>query len=266
MQNPYEILGVNRDARPEDIKRAYRKLASQHHPDKGGDKERFQQIQTAYDTLSDPNRRSAYDNPNPFANQGFNFNFSAGNPFDFQSIFNAFGTQFHNPGQQRFQQQSRMSLWITLEDVAAGGRRTVNVASAQGSVTVEIEIPLGIDDGATVQYPRTGPMGTDLLITFRIHPNAKFQRQGPNLTMDHTVSVWDLVLGAEVLVRDILGDTISLTIPPRTQPGTVFRLKQKGLRQRNGSPGDLLIRIQARIPDHVPESVITALEQARSNN
>jgi curved DNA-binding protein len=263
MQNPYQTLGVNHNATPDDIKRAYRKLASQHHPDKGGDKTRFQEVQSAYDTLSDPQKRAQYDNPpNPFGQHGFNFTNNGGG-FNFENIFNVFGAQFHNPHQQRMQQQARMSLWITLSDVAEGGRRTISVGSPQGNITVEIEIPLGINDGDTVQYPKTGPLGMDLLITFRIHPNPRWERQGPNLTIEQTVSVWDLILGSEIPVKDILGNTMSLTIPPRTQPGTVFRLRERGLRQRSGSTGDFFIRMQAKIPEYIPESIIDAIGQAR---
>lgn len=261
MQNPYETLGVKRDATADEIKRAYRRLASQHHPDKGGDKTTFQEIQAAYDTLSDPNRRAAFDNPRQ---QFHNFGFPSNGAFDFQTVFDIFGTRFQQPHQQRMAQQARMSLWVTLNDVAEGGRRTVSVGSQQGTATVEIEIPLGIQDGDTVQYPKTGPMGMDLLITFRIHPNPKWERQGPNLTTEHAVTVWDLILGAEITVTDILGATLSLNIPPRTQPGTVFRLRERGLRQRNGTAGDMFVRIQARIPDHIPTSLIDAITDAQS--
>jgi len=261
MQNPYQTLGIDPSSTPEEIKRAYRKLASQHHPDKGGDTKKFQEIQTAYDTLSNPQQRAAYDNPNPFGAGGFSF--SAGGPFDFESIFNAFGTQFRTP-HQRMQQHARMSLWITLEDVARGGAKTVSVGSSHGTVTVEIEIPAGIDDGDSVQYPKIGPAGMDLIVTFRIHPNARWQRQGPNLVTEQPVSVWDLILGAEIPVRDLLGNTLSLTIPPRTQPGTTLRLQQRGLRQRNGVPGDLFVRVQARIPDHIPIDLIDTIEKNRN--
>jgi len=258
MQNPYQTLGVERNAPADEIKRAYRKLASQHHPDKGGDKTRFQEIQQAYDTLSDANRRAAYDNPQP---QGFGF--QANGPFDFQTIFDVFGARFQQPHQQRVQ-QARMTLWITLQDVAQGGRKTISVGSSQGTVTVEIEIPLGIEDGNTVQYPKTGPMGMDLLISFRIHPNPRWERNGPNLTTEQTVSIWDLVLGAEIQVRDILGTTLSLTIPPRTQPGTTFRLRGRGLQQRSGTTGDLFVQVQAIIPNHIPENLIDAIVQTRN--
>jgi DnaJ-class molecular chaperone len=264
MQNPYHTLGVDQNASPEDIKRAYRKLASQHHPDKGGDKARFQEIQSAYDTLTNPQRRAAFDNPGPFRHQDFNFNFGAGDAFDFQSIFNAFGTRFHHQQQPQRQQHARMTLWITLEDAAHGGQKTVSVASSHGNTTIEIDIPLGINDGDTVQYQKLGPGGIDLLITFRIHPNARWQRQGPNLTTDLPVSIWDLILGAEIAIQDILGNTLTVTIPPRTQPGTMFRLRERGLRQRNSVTGDLFVKIQAQIPQHIPEDLIKSIESNRN--
>ena len=257
MTNHYQTLGVDRGASPDEIKRAYRRLASQHHPDKGGDKHKFQEIEQAYRTLSDPQQRAQHDNPpNPFGHMG-------GQGFNFESIFDIFGTRFQHPHQQRMQ-QARMSLWITLQDVAEGGRKTISVGSQAGNVTVEIEIPLGINDGDTVQYPKTGPMGMDLLITFRVHPNPRWERQGLNLIAEQAVSIWDLILGSEIMVRDVLGNTLSLSIPPRTQPGTTFRLRERGLRQRSGDTGDLLVRVQATIPESIPESLVDAIAQTRN--
>jgi curved DNA-binding protein len=262
MQNPYQTLGVNQGASPDEIKQAYRRLASRYHPDKGGDKVKFQEIQSAYDTLTDPQKRQTYDNPNPFG-PGVNFSFRSGSPFDFENIFNAFGTQFHHQQPPR-NQHARMNLWITLEDVAHAGKKTVSVGTTQGNFTVEIEILPGLEDGNTVQYPGIGPNGLDLIVTFRIHNHPRWERSGPNLTTEHSASVWDLIVGADAEVRDIMGNTLSVTIPPRTQPGTVFRLKNRGLKQRNGPNGDLFVRVQARIPDHIPESIITAIESIRN--
>jgi DnaJ-class molecular chaperone len=258
MTNYYQTLGVDRDATPDAIKKAYRRLASQYHPDRdGGDKNKFQEVEEAYRILSDPQKRAQHDNsPNPFGGMG-------AQGFNFESIFDIFGTRFQHQHQQRMQ-QARMSLWITLQDVAKGGRKTISVGSQAGNITVEIEIPLGINDGDTVQYPKTGPMGMDLLITFRIHPNPQWERQGHNLITEHAVSVWDLILGAEIAVRDVLGNILSMAVPSRTQPGTVFRLRDRGLRQRSGATGDLLVRIQATIPETIPESLVDAISQTRN--
>lgn len=259
MQNPYQILGVNRDATADEIKRAYRKLASQHHPDRGGNTQTFQEIQAAYDTLSDPNKRAAYDNPG-FGGGPGGFGFRSDAPFDFQSIFDIFGTRFQQPQQPR-RQQARMSLWITLRDVAQGGHRTISVGSPQGTTAVEIEIPLGIEDGDTVQYPGIGPGGIDLVISYRIHPEPRFARQGLNLYTDHTVDIWSLITGGTTQIRDLLGNVLEMTIPPRTQPGTTVRLRGRGLQNRNNNFGDCLVRLQARIPDHIDPELLSLIEK-----
>ena len=262
MTNYYQTLGIAQTATTDEIKRAYRKLASQHHPDKeGGDKHKFQDIQRAYDTLSDPNKRAAHDNPqahNPFGN------FGPQTGFDFENIFSVFGARFQQHPQQQRTQLARMTLWITLQDVAQGGRKTISVGTHQGTMTVEIEIPSGINDGDSVQYAGIGPGGMDLVIMFRIHPNPKWTRQGPNLTMDYELTVWDLILGGETTVRDILGNQLSLTIPPMTQPRTTFRLRGRGLAQKNGPPGDLFVRVQAVLPLDIPQGIIDAIAQTRT--
>jgi len=245
MQNPYQTLGVARDATPDQIKRAYRKLASQHHPDKGGDKSRFQEIQSAYDLLTNPNRAV---NDSPFGNfqqAGFNFD----------HIFDIFGARFQQP-QQRMSQHARMSLWVTIRDIASGGKRTVSVGTQQGTQTVEIEIPLGINDGDTVQYPGIGPAGMDLVVTFRIHPDPEWQRQDLNLITERTIEIWTLILGGEIQVRDILQTTFDVKINPGTQPGTLIRLKGRGLRSRSGQVGDLLIRVQASVPTDIDPDLL----------
>jgi len=258
MPNLYDTLGVRSNATADEIKRAYRKLANQHHPDKGGDTNRFQEIQKAYDTLGDSARRMSYDQPQT---QFHNFGSHAQGPFDFQSIFDVFGTRFQQAQQQQPHQHARMSLWVTLQDIAQDSRKTVSVGTSQGTQVIEIDIPAGINDGDTVQYPGIGPGGMTLLITFRIHPDPKWTRQGPNLITDHAVSVWDLIQGGIITVRDILGANLSLTISARSQPGTVFRLRGRGLAQRGQSPGDLLVRVQAIIPDHIPDAVLVAIAE-----
>jgi len=252
----YSILGVPRTATQDEIKRAFRKLASVHHPDKGGDTAKFQEIQAAYDTLGDEQKRAAYDNPGPEMG-GFQFNQQ---PFDFNNIFNMFGAQF-NPHQQRRPAQARMSLWIQLSDVASGGKRTVSVGSQAGSQIVEIEIPLGVEDGASVMYPGLAPGGVDLVVTFRIHPNPKWQRDGFNLYTDQKVDIWTMITGGEIEVRDILNRELNVAIPPMTQPGQILRCRGRGLPDRSRNPGDMMIRLQAEIPRSIPEDLLSLIRQ-----
>jgi DnaJ-class molecular chaperone len=253
MKNYYQILGIDPSATADEIKRAYRKLASKHHPDKGGDKTKFQEIQAAYNALTNPQHDQ----------QGFG-GFQANAPFDFQTIFDIFGTRFQHPGQtQQRQQQARMSLWITLRDVATGGKRTISVGTQQGTHAVEIEIPLGIGNGDTVQYSGLGPGGMDLVITYRIHPDARFDRHDLNLHTEHAVDVWTLITGGSTMIRDVLGNGLEISVPARTQPGTTVRLRGRGLTGRNSTSGDLLVRLQAQIPAHIDPELIALIEKNR---
>jgi DnaJ-class molecular chaperone len=258
MSDHYSTLGVTHDASPEEIKKAYRRLASEHHPDKGGSTEKFQEIQAAYSVLGDEQKRAEYNQPR---GNHFNFEFNTGPAgFDFNNIFSMFGQHFH-PHQQRQQQHVRMSLWVSLQDIAQGGQRPVNIGTSHGTITIEIEIPMGINDGDNVQYAGLGPGGTDLIINFRIHQNPKWERNGLNLTTNHNVSIWDCLVGAETVVKDILNNQITLTVPPLTQPGSLLRLKGKGLPSRNGPTGDLLVRIQAQVPSYIDPELVEKIKQ-----
>lgn len=257
MKDYYSILGLGKTADPDEIKRAYRKLASQHHPDKGGDTAKFQEIEEAYRVLSDPNQRAAYDNPRPDMG-GFQFH---NQPFDFNNIFNMFGAQFH-PGQhRRGPAQARMSLWIQLSDVASGGKRTVSVGTSVGSHMIEIEVPLGVEDGGSVVYPGLAPGGIDLIVTFRIHPNPRWQRDGFNLYTDQKVSIWTMITGGDIVVRDILNRELSVHVPSMTQPGQILRCRGRGLPDRANNPGDMMIRLQAEIPRNIPEDLLALIRQ-----
>jgi DnaJ-class molecular chaperone len=261
MSDHYQTLGVPRGASPEEIKRAYRKLASQHHPDKGGDTAKFQDIQTAYSVLSDDQKRQQYDNPQQ-GHPNFHFEFGQGpNGFDFNSIFSMFGANFQHPHQGNQRQHTRMSLWVTLTDIAQGGRRPVTIGSQYGSMTVEIEIPLGINDGDNVQYAGIGPNNSDLIVNYRIHPHPKWERNGLHLTTEHAVSVWTCLVGGESEIQDVLGNRLSLNIPPSTQPGSLLRVKSRGLPVKNKMPGDMFVRIQARLPNSIDSELIERIKQ-----
>ena len=258
MTDYYAALGVPKTATADDIKRAFRKLASQHHPDKGGDTQKFQAIQQAYATLGDEQKRAEYDNPRP------QFSGFQGHPggLNINDIFGQmFGQGFGQQHQHPRRSHVRMTLWISLLDVATGGKRTVSLGTQSGVSAVEIEIPLGINDGDNVQYEGIGPGGSDLVVQFKMTPDRVWQRDGLNLTQEVRVDIWNLILGGNLTIDTVTGKTLSTRVPARTQPGTVLRLKAQGLRDRAGRTGDIMVRVQAQIPENIPPEIIDAIQK-----
>lgn len=245
MKDYYKLLGISKSADADEIKKAYRKLASVHHPDKGGDTAKFQDIQEAYAILSDPDKRSAYDNPRSQFGPG-----PGGPGFNFDAIFDMFGTDFR----QARQHNPRVAIWISLTDVMTGGPRPVSLQTGNTTTNVEINIPPGITDGDSVRYPGLMPGGHDLIVTYRIKPDPVWRQDGTNLIIDQIIDIWDLILGCSITIKNILGTELAITIPPETQPNSLLRVRGQGLPARkltgdwvNAPSGDLLLRLQARI-------------------
>ena len=258
MTDHYATLGVPKTANADDIKRAFRRLASQHHPDKGGDTQKFQAIQQAYATLGDEQKRAEYDNPRP---QFGGFHGTPGGVNINDIIGQMFGQQFGQQHQHPRRSHVRMTLWIKLLDVATGGKRTVSLGTQAGVSAVEIEIPLGINDGDNVQYEGIGPGGSDLVVHYRISPDRTWQRDGLNLTQEVRIDIWNLILGGDLTLDTLTGKTLSTTVPARTQPGTVLRLKGQGLQDRAGRTGDIFVRVQTFLPDQIAPEIIAAIQQ-----
>jgi len=253
----YKILGLDRSANDSDIKQAFRRLASQHHPDKGGDCHRFQEVQEAYSVLGDPEQRRQYDSP-----PGVRIHRGGAPGFDFDAIFDMFGAKFGDARNRVT--AARIQLWISLADVAQGGPRTISVSSPAGQHNIEITIPPGLQDGESVRYPRLAPGGVDLVVMFRVRPEPGWQRQDHDVIQDITLEIWDLILGRDIMTTTLSGREIKVAVPPRTQPGSMLRIRGHGLPHRNSSAqGDLLIRLLARLPPDITPDLLEHIRRER---
>lgn len=263
----YSVLGVSRDATEDEIKRAYRKLAAKHHPDRGGSKEEFQRIEEAYRILSDPAERQRYTNGggNPFGSDfnsgfpGFHFNFGGGGS-PFEDIFSGIFRNHQNRGAHVF----RTTVFVSLEQVYAGGTQPLRMQTPTGTHHVKVEIPRGVGDGMQLRFENLIPDGP-LIVEFRTHPHLKFQRVGNDLHTTARVSVLDLVVGTTIEHLGLDGKTLEVTIPPFTQPSAAIRIRGGGMPIMNSNEwGDGYINIKAYTPDNVPVTVIEAIKSSRS--
>jgi DnaJ-class molecular chaperone len=252
----YATLGVNRNSTPDEIKQAYRRLASKNHPDKGGDTATFQRIQEAYDILIDPQKRQQYDNPPMGGFQTFGF---GGGQHPFQDIFR----DFFNQHQRQQRRVYTTTLFVGLDQVARGARETIHLQTPIGPKMVEVEIPLGLEDGTTIRYTNILPDG-DLQINFRIRKHPIFERRGLDLYTNVSVNFFDLILGFTLRVENIHGKLLELDIPPITRSESTFRLGGQGLTNPIGNIGDQYVLIKGQLPDTIDSEVIQALEVQRS--
>jgi DnaJ-class molecular chaperone len=268
--NHYEILGVDRQASADDIKRAYRKLASQHHPDKGGDKNRFQEIQVAYDTLSDPPRRQQYDMElQGFGNPGgvrFQWHGHPGNVDEIFAQF-GFGDMFGGMRQQRRNKDLKITIPVPLVATLETQTKTIAVSNTKGNqTTVEVTVPRGVTSGTTVKYAGLGddlfntiPRG-DLYVQFNVHPAENFLINGIDLYTPVSVNCFLAIIGGTVRVNGLDGREFELAIPAGTQPGTRFRIPNQGLYQLNSDVrGNLYVEVQVNIPKNLPEPQLELL-------
>lgn len=259
----YQTLGVDRNATPDEIKKAYRKLASQHHPDRGGDTAKFQSIQVAYDTLSDPQKKAAYDSPqsqfNGFNPQQGGFHFNFGGP-QFEDIFGQFFRQQARPQKRIY----TATIFVTLEQIAKGEQQTVHLNTPSGPQLFKIDLPRGIDDGAVVRYDGLLPDGL-LQVNFRQHSHPLFDRRGLDIYYTVDVSIFDLVIGKKIIVPTILGKELEITIDPRTRPNSTLRLNGHGMVTQQGQ-GDQYVIIKPVMPESIDDEIIRVLEKHRNVN
>ncbi|HEY9721577.1 MAG TPA: J domain-containing protein [Oscillatoriaceae cyanobacterium] len=271
MKDYYQVLGVAKNADEAEIKRVFRKLARQYHPDANpGDasaEARFKEVSEAYEVLSDPDKRKQYDmlRTNPFARSGMHRQAGhdpyggMGGAAGFGGLDDILQTLFRNGGQPRTArgEDVEVEAEITLEEAVAGTNLTLAVSRPHGQKKLRVPIPAGVVSGTRVRVAREGDPGSppgDLFVKVTVKPHARFTREGDDLVLDLPVSVFDALLGAELSVPTLDGE-IKLKIPAGTQGGKTFRLKGKGApRLKGGDRGALLIRVRLMLPPHVPEA------------
>lgn len=254
----YKILNVAKTATQEEIKKAYKKLAMEHHPDRGGSTAKFAEINEAYETLKDPKKRQEYDSPR----QEFNFNSQ-----NFEDIFSAF---FNNAGMRnRKNRDLKLTVSITLEEVLTGKDLIANYTLANGqNTTANIKIHPGVQHGEAIRYKGMGDNGIsslprgDLIIYINIIKHKIFERDGRNLKTVVEVNTLDLILGTKISIKTLTDNQINVNIPKGTNPGTILSVAGFGLPDsRAGITGNLYITIKGKTPKIDDENILARIKQ-----
>jgi curved DNA-binding protein len=241
----YKVLGVARDAKAEDIKKAYRRAARKYHPDVSREKnaeQRFKEIQEAYEVLKDADKRAAYDQLGSNWQQGETFRprsqrtHRTQNTGDFSDFFSSlFGTmEMDNRARTKPQ---RHRLEIELEEAFRGGSRLIEVDGRQ----MKVKIPAGVTSGQTLRL--AGQQEVLLEIQIRSHP--QFQLEGRDVLLDLLVAPWEVALGAKITVPT-LGGSVDMRVPAGSQPQQKLRLRGRGL--PGNPPGDQVVTLKLVLP------------------
>jgi molecular chaperone DnaJ len=245
----YERLGVSRNASPDEIKRAYKKLAIKHHPDKGGDHETFASINEAYDTLKDPTKKQNYDNPQP---QGFGPNGFEGMG-GFEDLFSQFG--FRTQRQQR-NNDIVINYTLDFKDLFTGKGVNINYNLPSGKPGyLDAAIPPGVNHGSNVRYAGLGDDSIphlapgNLILKIRVRPHPVWKREANNIFSVKELDIFDFIVGTTVEIITPIDRKFSLNVPKGTKPGTVFSITGHGIPDvHSGRPGNVHIKLEAKMP------------------
>jgi curved DNA-binding protein len=260
----YETLGVPRDASTEDIRRAYRKLAREYHPDVNkspGAEDRFKEVSEAYEVLRDDEKRARYDRPPPPPGGGFG-NGGATRTVDFDDFGDIFGDFFGRGGGHGFSRRGgdqEALLELSLEEAARGGRKKITLGDGRD---YDVNIPPGVSDGQRIRLAGEGAPGMgggprgDLLLRVRVRPHPRFRVDGRDLYTDLPVTPSEAALGATVPVRTLDGASISLKVPPGSSSGRKLRLRGQGM-----PGGDLYATVMIHVPKKLSKDERKAYER-----
>jgi len=273
----YKVLGVDKKADADEIKKKYRTLARELHPDKNkGDaakEEKFKGISEAYEILSDAKKRAEYDEARSLYERGgfrapmgggqpggdFNDIFGGGNP---QDIFaNLFGGGRRGP---RKGQDLQTEATITFRESIVGTHLDLRLATDRGAAqNITARVPAGVNDGAKIRVKGKGAAGEagpgDLFIMLHVKPHPIFARKGENLTLTLPVTFTEAALGADIKVPTMSGDDVTVRISPGTSNGRTLRVKGRGI-TKGATTGDLLVTVDVQVPQRVDGKALEALK------
>ena len=288
----YKVLGVSKDASDAELKKVYRKLARENHPDSNpGDakaEQRFKEISEAYSVLSDPEQRAEYDQIRAMSQGGARFT-AGGGPGGFEDIFGGmfgqggprggpagFGGLFDGlfdgggmpGGYPRYREPTKgqdLQARITLDLATAVEGTTVSVDTATGQ-KVQAKIPPGVKDGQKVRVrgkgrpsPDGGKPG-DVIITVGVPKHQVFSREDQNLRVVVPVTFYEAAIGATIEVPTLSGDIVKVKVPAGTQSGQVMRVRGRGVTTNQGM-GDLLVEVRVAVPSHLSKGAKAALDK-----
>jgi len=283
----YEILGVGRDASPDEIQRAYRRLARKFHPDVNKDpeaQERFKDVSEAYDVLSDPDDRKRYDmfghdfrhvpdgvdaatwargraaagrRDRGSRSRGFNqdgrVDFDT-DGFDPEEIFRDLFGSARRPGWGSVAgADQETELTISFDEAFHGGTRSVTIAGPNRTRTLEVAIPPGVIEGQRIRLAGQGGTGSgsgpdgDLYLVVRIAPHSRFRLEGRDVHVELPVSPWEAALGTSVSIATP-GGAVQMRVPPGSSCGRRLRLRHRGMPNPRGDAGDLLAEVKIKVP------------------